>query len=52
MLPEWWAKGPCVRVPGVPPAGEGRQTETNEDGTGYFAFRPVEKPADAQEDDQ
>ncbi len=37
---------------GVPPAGEGRQTETNEDGSGYFAFKPVEKAADAQEDDQ
>jgi hypothetical protein len=36
----------------VPPAGEGRQTETTEDGTGHFAFEPVEKPAEAKEDDQ
>ncbi len=50
MLPEWWSKGPCVSVPGVPPTGEGWETVTSEDGNGYFSFKPVE--AQTKEGDQ
>ncbi|KUO10692.1 DUF501 domain-containing protein [Streptomyces sp. DSM 15324] len=41
MLPQWWAKGTCVTLPGAP-SGEGWQVETSEDGSGHFAFKPVD----------
>lgn len=41
MLPEWWRKGACVK-PFGPPTGEGWQVDVSEDGTGYFAAKPVE----------
>jgi hypothetical protein len=40
MLPEWWAKGPCV-VPSTPPEGEGWEVDASGE-SGYFAFRPVD----------
>ncbi|WP_069737388.1 DUF501 domain-containing protein [Streptomyces sp. EN27] len=46
MLPEWWAKGPCV-APCVP-TGEDDGWTVDDGDEGHFAFRPLDGPADGQ----
>lgn len=45
MLPEWWAKGPCV-TPCVP---QGDGWTVDEGDGGHFAFRPLDDAADGKD---
>ncbi|NEE21510.1 DUF501 domain-containing protein, partial [Streptomyces sp. SID7499] len=46
MLPEWWAKGPCVTPCVTPDEGDGRTVEQGDGG--HFASRPLDVPAEGR----